>query len=161
MRVSPATMVKEKTAALERAKKATAKAKGRATSRGGSSSRAGLPQGWIQGDWIRSTIRQEDLDDLADGGLIPHGSVRLPGKESEPQPQEGECVLLATHIDRGFSLPPHPFFRGSLNFFIWRTLNDKAEEIFRLTSCSAARGFSMIQISGSAWGGGGRSNRMG
>ena len=110
-------MVKEKTEALERAKKATAKAKGRATSRGGSSSRVGLPQGWIQGDWIRSTIRQADLDDLADGGLIPHGSTWLPGKESEPQPQEGECVLLANHVDRGFSLPPHPFFRGFLNFF--------------------------------------------
>lgn len=98
-------------------KKATAKAKGRATSRGGSLSRAGLPQGWIQGDWILSTIRQEDLDDLTNGGLIPHGSARLPGKESEPQPEEGEVVLLATHVDRGFSLPPHPFFRGFLNFF--------------------------------------------
>ena len=77
-------MGKEKTAALERAKKATAKAKGKATSRGGSSSRAGLPKGWIQGDWIRSAIRQEDLDDLAEGGLIPHGSAWLSGKETEP-----------------------------------------------------------------------------
>ena len=114
---SSVTMVKEKTAALERAKKATAKAKGRATSRGGSSSRSGLPQGWIQGDWIRSTIIQKDLDDLANEGLIEHGAVRLPGTEWQPQPQEGECVLLATHVDRGFSLPPHPFFRGFLNFF--------------------------------------------
>ena len=67
---SSATMVKEKTAALERAKKATAtaKAKGRATSQGGSSSRSRLPQGWIQGDWIRSTITQKDLDDLANEG---------------------------------------------------------------------------------------------
>ena len=24
---------------------------------------------------------------------------------------------LATHVDRGFSLPPHLFFRGFLNFF--------------------------------------------
>ena len=71
-----ATMVKEKTAALERAKKATVKAKGRATSRGGSSSRAGLLQGWIQGDWIRSTIRQKDLDDLANEGLIEQGAAR-------------------------------------------------------------------------------------
>ena len=68
-------MGKEKTVALERAKKATTKAKGKATSRSGSFSRAGLPKGWIQGDWIRSAIRQEDLDDLADGGLIPHGSA--------------------------------------------------------------------------------------
>ena len=110
-------MVKEKTAALERAKKATAKAKGRATSRGGSSSRAGLPQGWIQGDWIHSTITQKDLDDLANERLIEHGAARLPGAKWQPQPQEGECILLATHVDRGFSLPPNLFFRGFLNFF--------------------------------------------
>ena len=77
-RASPATLVKEKMAAFERAKKATAKVKGRATSRGGSSSRSGLPQGWIQGDWIRSAITQKDLDDLANKGLISHGSARLP-----------------------------------------------------------------------------------
>ena len=102
---------------LERARKATSKAKGKRTSRGGSSSRSGLPAGWIQGDWICSTITQDNLDDLVEGGLIPHESVRLPGNETEPQPWEGECVLLATHIDLGFSLPPHPFFRGFLNFF--------------------------------------------
>ena len=118
-RASSATMVKEKTAALERAKKATAmgKAKGRPSSRGGSSSRSRLPKGWVQGDWIRSTITEKDLNDLANEGLIPHGSARLPGTECQPQPQEGECVLLATHIDRGFSLPPSVFFRGFLNFF--------------------------------------------
>ena len=110
-------MGKEKTTTLERAKKATAKAKGKRTSRGGSSSRSGLPPGWIQGDWIHSTISQDDLDDLVEGGLIPHKSTRLPGNETEPRPREGECVLLATHVDRGFSLPPHPFFRGFLNFF--------------------------------------------
>ena len=72
-------MVKEKTAALERAKKATAtgQANGRPSSRGGSSSRSGLPRGWIQGDWIWSTIHQDDIDDLVDGGLIPHESARL------------------------------------------------------------------------------------
>ena len=86
--------------ALERAKKATAKAKGKKTSRGGSSSRSGLSPGWIQGDWIRLTIQQEDLEDLVEGGLIPHGSWWLPKDETEPRPQEGECVLLATHIDR-------------------------------------------------------------
>lgn len=62
-------------------------------------------------------IRQDDIDDLVEGGLIPHGSGPLPEDEIEPRPQEGECVLLATHVDRGFSLPPHPFFRGFLNFF--------------------------------------------
>nr|XP_045084547.1 nucleolar and coiled-body phosphoprotein 1-like [Aegilops tauschii subsp. strangulata] len=81
-------MAKDKTAALERAKKATAKAKGKKTSQGGSSSRSGLPLGWIHGDWIRSTIQQEDLEDLVEGGLIPHDSWRLPGDETEQRPQE-------------------------------------------------------------------------
>ena len=54
---------------------------------------------------------------MANEGLIPHGAARLLGKEWQPQPEEGECVLLATHVDRGFSLPPSVFFRGFLNFF--------------------------------------------
>ena len=62
-------------------------------------------------------LRKEDLEDLAAAGLIADGSWRLSGNEIEPQPREGECVLLATHVDHGFSLPPHPFFRGFLNFF--------------------------------------------
>ena len=61
-------MGKEKTVVLERAKKATAKAKGKKTSRGGSSSRSGLPPGWIKGDWIRFSISQDDIDDLVEGG---------------------------------------------------------------------------------------------
>ena len=79
-------MGKEKTVALERAKKAMTKAKGKKSSRGGSSSRSGLLPGWIQGDWIRSAIRQDDIDDLVKGGLIPHESAQLPGNEIEPQP---------------------------------------------------------------------------
>ena len=101
--------------ALEHAKKETMKAKGKKSSRGGSLSRSGMPRGWIQGDWIRSTIRQDDIDDLVEGGLIAHESVRLPEGETKPQPQEGECILLTTHLDRGFSLPPHPFFWSFLN----------------------------------------------
>src|SRR3954468_2689376 len=109
-------MVKDKTSALERAKKA-AQAKGRKSARGGSSSRTALPRGWIQGDWMPSVLRQEDLDDMVEGGVILPGAARLPGREVEPQPHDDECVLLATHIDRRFSLPPHPFFRLLLNFF--------------------------------------------
>ena len=109
-------MVKDKAAALERAKKVTGAAKGKKQNRG-SSSRAGLPPGWIQGDWIRSSVRQEDLVELAKSRLIARGVARLPEGEMEPRPQPGECVLLATHVDRGFSLPPHPFFQGFLNFF--------------------------------------------
>ena len=90
--------------------------KGKKPSRG-SSSRSGLPPGWIQGNCIQSSVRQEDLADLEESRLIAKGAARLPNGETEPQPRPGECVLLATHVDRGFSLPPHPFFRGFLNFF--------------------------------------------
>ena len=96
-----ATMGKDKTAALERAKKAMGAAKGKKQNRGLSSCSA-LPPGWIQGDWIRSLLQQEDLDKLVESGLIAKGAARFPEGEAEPQQRPGECVLLATHVDRGF-----------------------------------------------------------
>ena len=73
---------------LEHAKKATGAAKSKKACRG-SSSRSRLPSGWIQGDWIRSSLQQEDLDDMAEPGLIVHESARLPEGETEPQPRSG------------------------------------------------------------------------
>ena len=91
-------MGKDKTAAMERSKKA-ATGKGKRSGRGGSSSRSGLPPGWIQGDWIRSTIAAEELEELEEEGLIARGSWRVPEGKLEPRPREGECILLATHVD--------------------------------------------------------------
>ena len=76
-------MVKDKTAALERVKMAMGAANGKKTNRR-SSSRSRLPSGWIQGDWIRSLIQQEDLDELAESGLIVHKAAWLPKGETEP-----------------------------------------------------------------------------
>ena len=78
-------MVKDKTAALERAKKTKEVAKGRKQQRG-SSSRARPPPSWIQGDWIRSSIQQADLDEPVESGLIAKGAARLPEGEMSPQP---------------------------------------------------------------------------
>jgi hypothetical protein len=103
-------MAKDKTAKLERAKKTT---KGKKPS----SARAAAPPGWIQGDFLPSTVTEEDVLNLVTDGLVAAGSWRLPGTEAEPEPREGERVLLTTHLERGFSLPPHPFFRSFLNFF--------------------------------------------
>ena len=64
-------MTKRKTSALEPAKKAAAAGKGKRSARGGSSSRTALPKGWIQGDWMPSVLRQEDLDDMVEGGSFP------------------------------------------------------------------------------------------
>ena len=76
-------MVRDNTAALECSKKTKGVAKGKRQQHG-SSSRAGLPPGWIQGYWIRSLIRQEDLDELAESGLIAKGAARLPEGEMNP-----------------------------------------------------------------------------
>ena len=74
--------------ALERVKKVTTMAKGRKTARG-TSSWSGLPPGWIQGDWIRSTVERDYLERLAEDGLIAVGSWRLSEGETEPQPHDG------------------------------------------------------------------------
>ena len=79
-------MTKSKTSALERAKKAAAQGKGRRSARGGSSSRTALPKGCIQGDWMSLVLRQEDLDDMVEGGVIPHEAARLPGERSNLNP---------------------------------------------------------------------------
>ena len=77
---SPATMTKGKTSALERVKKAVTQGKGKRSARGRSSSRSALPKGWIQGDWMPSVIRQEDLDDMVEGGVIPHDVASSSGE---------------------------------------------------------------------------------
>ncbi|KAI5022131.1 hypothetical protein ZWY2020_058861 [Hordeum vulgare] len=77
-----------------------------------------LPAGWIQGDFLPSTVTEEDLLELVEHGMIVHKSWRLPAEgETEPTPRERERVLLLSHVHRGFSLPPHPFFKGIMNHF--------------------------------------------
>ncbi|KAI4976691.1 hypothetical protein ZWY2020_050298 [Hordeum vulgare] len=72
-----------------------------------------LPAGWIQGDFLPSTVRENDVLELVEHGMVVNKSWRLPEGEMEPTPKEGERVLLLSHMARGFSLPPHPFFRVS------------------------------------------------
>lgn len=57
------------------------------------------------------------LELIADG-LIPEKGWRLPEAEDvEPIPEPDERVLLITHVHRGFSIPPCPFFYNFLNYF--------------------------------------------
>ena len=94
-----AEMAKDKTRALERVKKTTTKEKKTAK---GSTSRSALLPCWIQGDWIPSSVSEEDLEGLAADDLIAPGSWRMPEGEFEPAPRDGERVLLKTHVERGF-----------------------------------------------------------
>ncbi|KAI4991992.1 hypothetical protein ZWY2020_040378 [Hordeum vulgare] len=76
-----------------------------------------LLAGWIQGDFLPSSVKEDDLLELVEHGMIVNKSWRLPEGKTEPAPKEGERVLLLSHVFRGFSLPPHPFFRGIMTYF--------------------------------------------
>ena len=103
-------MVKDKTAALEHAKKMKEVAKGKKQQRG-SSSRAGLPPGWIQGDWIWSSVWQEDLAELEESGLIAKGAARLP-RGSRNHNLDRVSVFCLPLTLTGVSLPPRTLSFG-------------------------------------------------
>ena len=46
-----------------------------------------LPAGWIQGDFLPSTVTADDLQELVEQGMIANKSWRLPAEgETEPAP---------------------------------------------------------------------------
>ena len=69
------------------------------------------------GEWLPSIVTVENIRRYQDEGLIPRHGCRLPAPgEDEPLPQDDERVFLLSHVDRGFSLPPHPFLLDFLAF---------------------------------------------
>ena len=93
-----------------------------------------LPAGWIQGDFLPSTVTEGDLLELVEHGQLVHKSWRLPADdEIEPAPREGERVLLLSHVHRGFSLPP-PFLQGYHESF-WCTTPSFPSECHRPPFC--------------------------
>ena len=69
------------------------------------------------GEWLASIVTEEMLQGYQDAGLVPRHGCRLPPPgEDEPLPRGDERVLLLSHVDRGFSLPPHPFLLDLLAF---------------------------------------------
>ena len=69
------------------------------------------------GEWIPSVVTAEQIRSYQDEGLLPRDGCRLPGPgEVEPHPRPDERVLLLSHLDRGFALPPHPFLLDFLAF---------------------------------------------
>ncbi|KAI4987173.1 hypothetical protein ZWY2020_019973 [Hordeum vulgare] len=99
-------MTKGKTSKLEVRKKKKAAAPAQRRQRA-------LPTGWIQGDFLPSTVTKEDMLELVEQGMIEHKTWRLPEGETAPQRGASCCSIRV----RGFSLPPHPFFRGIMNHF--------------------------------------------
>src|ERR1044072_1364503 len=69
------------------------------------------------GECMPFVVTVENIRRYQDEGLIPRHGCRLPAPgEVEPHPRDDEQVLLLSHVDRGFSLPPHPFLLDFLAF---------------------------------------------
>ena len=79
------------------------------------------PKASITCNWMRSNVTDETLADFVKSGYLPKKDVmsyRAPNpSEERPQPKDGEVVIFADHMSRGFAPPGSKFFRDVLNFF--------------------------------------------
>ncbi|KAE8800261.1 hypothetical protein D1007_24250 [Hordeum vulgare] len=77
-------------------------------------------KGQHSGAWLGSGICVEHIDALCHRRMLPPASlvsVRIPGAENAPKPQEGQVVVFDEHFYRGFGLPVSTFFSNFLTFF--------------------------------------------
>ncbi|XP_073365669.1 uncharacterized protein [Aegilops tauschii subsp. strangulata] len=79
------------------------------------------PKAPITCNWMRSNVTDETLADFVKSGYLPKKDImsyRAPDpSEERPQPRDGEVVIFADHMSRGFAPPGSKFFRDVLNFF--------------------------------------------
>jgi hypothetical protein len=70
-----------------------------------------------RGSWDPCNLDEETLSSLEQEGLIAAKNISKwqvdPGAAS-PAPSKKEIVMLKSHIDRGFSLPPFYFLKSML-----------------------------------------------
>ncbi|XBJ12429.1 hypothetical protein VPH35_016953 [Triticum aestivum] len=79
------------------------------------------PKAPITCNWMRSNVTNETLANFVKSGYLPKKEImsyRAPDpSEEKPQPKDGEVVIFADHMSRGFAPPGSKFFRDVLNFF--------------------------------------------
>ena len=79
------------------------------------------PKAPITCNWMRSNVTNETLADFVKSGYLPKKDVmsyRAPDpSEERPQPKDGEVLIFADHMSRGFAPPGSKFSRDVLNFF--------------------------------------------
>ena len=71
-------------------------------------------------NWVKSRVTKEDLNNFVATGALAKKEIihwRAPGGEIPPQPKDGEIIVFADHLGRGFSPPGSKFFRDVLHFF--------------------------------------------
>ena len=71
-------------------------------------------------NWAPSRVTEEQLNNLVKTGALAKKDVihwRVPGPENPPTPKDGEVVVFADHLGRGFSPPGSKNFRDVLASF--------------------------------------------
>ena len=71
-------------------------------------------------NWVPSRVTEDQLNNLVKTGALSEKNVihwRVPGTECPPTPQEGEVIVFADHLSRGFNPPGSKFFRDVLANF--------------------------------------------
>ncbi|KAE8794601.1 hypothetical protein D1007_30640 [Hordeum vulgare] len=94
-------------------------------------------KGQHNGAWLGSDIYAEHIDALRHRRILPPASlvtVRIPGAENAPKPQEGEVVVFDEHFYRGFGLPASAFFNNFLTFFVLQPHHLAPNAILQLAS---------------------------
>jgi hypothetical protein len=62
------------------------------------------------GAWRPCEVKPADLRNLQAEGSLEGGSWRVEEPEALTNPQDGERIMIKTHVEHGFSLPPSEFF---------------------------------------------------
>ena len=71
-------------------------------------------------NWAPPRVTEDQLNNcVATGALAKKDGIhwRVPGPENPPTPKDGEVVVFADHLSRGFSPPGSKFFRDVLANF--------------------------------------------
>ena len=71
-------------------------------------------------NWAPSRVTEDQLNRCVTTGALAKKDVihwRVPGSKNAPTPKDGEVVVFADHLSRGFSPPGSKFFRDVLANF--------------------------------------------
>ena len=110
------------------------------------------PKAPITCNWMRSNVTDDTLADFVKTGYLPKKEImsyRAPDpSEERPQPRDGEVVIFADHMSRGFAPPGSKFFREVLNFFDLRPqdIGPNPGQIFAIFKSSARYTWEKSQV---------------
>jgi hypothetical protein len=71
----------------------------------------------VRGLWDGSNVTQKELKQFKAAKLLLLGSWRVPGCETQPNPQPDEFVVFASFLERGLGFPSSQYFRRFLHFY--------------------------------------------